>query len=367
MGMSPDLLPRAGTRQLLGTNVTNSTLGASLNASLPSALNSASLATNISTYEVNATLDASNDSEERLSPGMAILLMYTLLFLMLGAQTALFVWKKRHQKSYDLVTLFGLWLIPAIISLQLHFWRFLVIWALISAVTGYFLYSLTFPKKLDPTIPRKVYSFFLVLYRVSVFIGMTGYIMVICEMFGLGILFDLVLPKGTSFLMVWYGLYFGILGRDCAEVCSDRIGLMLGTGSRLTSTVTHCGICSNELKDTSHLGEASTAERCVQLSCKHCFHDLCIRGWTMIGKKDTCPVCLEKVDLREVYADRPWETRNLSWIQMLDAIRYMVVWNPIIFLFFSVIFHIFGPHHHHHNSALAMLSSNGTAPSLAPA
>lgn len=24
-------------------------------------------------------------------------------FLMLGAQTALFMWKKRHQKSYDLV------------------------------------------------------------------------------------------------------------------------------------------------------------------------------------------------------------------------------------------------------------------------
>jgi hypothetical protein len=54
-------------------------------------------------------------------------------------------------------------------------------------------------------------------------------------------------------------------------------------------------------------------EPCVQLSCKHCFHNLCIRGWTVVGKKDVCPVCNEKVDLRELYSDRPWETRNLTW------------------------------------------------------
>ena len=29
--------------------------------------------------------------------------------------------------------------------------------------------------------------------------------------------------------------------------------------------------------------------------------------------QDTCPTCLEKVDLRSVFADRPWETRNLTW------------------------------------------------------
>ena len=31
------------------------------------------------------------------------------------------------------------------------------------------------------------------------------------------------------------------------------------------------------------------------------------------GKKDSCPVCREKIDLRQLYGDRPWETRNLSW------------------------------------------------------
>jgi hypothetical protein len=137
----------------------------------------------------------------------------------------------------------------------------------------------------------------------------------------------------------------------------------MGSGRKLTSLANSCGICGNELQDYSHLGEEvgcsssrrapagcdrpgcqarrscaqasapspgrrrltpaaprrpparppqSNAERCVQLNCKHCFHDLCIRGWTMVGKKDTCPVCLEKVDMRMVH-DKPWDSTNLSW------------------------------------------------------
>lgn len=67
-------------------------------------------------------------------------------------------------------------------------------------------------------------------------------------------------------------------------------------------------------QDNQHLGEKlANNEKTVQLTCKHLFHDQCIRGWTLVGKKDSCPVCLEKVDLRALYADRPWDTRNLTW------------------------------------------------------
>lgn len=55
------------------------------------------------------------------------------------------------------------------------------------------------------------------------------------------------------------------------------------------------------------------SEPSVQLACKHLFHSHCIQGWTMVGKKDCCPTCMEKVDLRELYKDRPWETSNLTW------------------------------------------------------
>ena len=36
-------------------------------------------------------------------------------------------------------------------------------------------------------------------------------------------------------------------------------------------------------------------EPSFELECKHCYHENCIRGWAMVGKKDTCPMCNEKV------------------------------------------------------------------------
>eukprot|EP00195_Chlamydomonas_chlamydogama_P012155 CAMPEP_0202897870 /NCGR_PEP_ID=MMETSP1392-20130828/6528_1 /ASSEMBLY_ACC=CAM_ASM_000868 /TAXON_ID=225041 /ORGANISM="Chlamydomonas chlamydogama, Strain SAG 11-48b" /LENGTH=379 /DNA_ID=CAMNT_0049583633 /DNA_START=134 /DNA_END=1273 /DNA_ORIENTATION=- len=282
-----------------------------------------------------------------MSPFLAIVLLYGTLFLMLGAQTALFLWKRKHQHSYDLVTLIGLWLMPAIFSLQLKFWRFIMVWLVYTVVTVYLLH-MAMKRKLESTTPRKVYAWFLGVYKISKFIGVAGYILLLCEMLGLGLVMRKFIPKDLAIDLVWYGVYFGVLGRDCAEVASDRMASTMGTGRKLVAQVNNCGVCGTELKDYSHLGEENTAEEvAVQLSCKHCFHDLCIRGWTMVGKKDTCPVCLEKVDLRNLYADRPWETRNLTWIQMLDGVRYLVVWNPLIFMVLSVLYHLFAPHHAH--------------------
>lgn len=33
------------------------------------------------------------------------------------------------------------------------------------------------------------------------------------------------------------------------------------------------------------------------------FHEFCIRGWCIIGKKQTCPYCKEKVDLKKMFCN----------------------------------------------------------------
>ena len=63
--------------------------------------------------------------------------------------------------------------------------------------------------------------------------------------------------------------------------------------------------------------------------------------FNIAGKKEECPACGEKVDLRTLYANKPWETRNLSWIQMLDMFRYLLVWQPTILVGLHFILHIF--------------------------
>ena len=82
------------------------------------------------------------------------------------------------------------------------------------------------------------------------------------------------------------------------------------------------------------------------------------RGWTLIGKKDICPICGEKVDLKALYVNRPWETTNLTWqvpfdmdglqllsvlrIKMLNIARYLIVWNPLLFLALHCILYLAG-------------------------
>merc|ERR1712176_1560170 len=40
----------------------------------------------------------------------------------------------------------------------------------------------------------------------------------------------------------------------------------------------------------------------ITIVCGHRFHGFCIRGWIMIGKRDVCPICKEKVNLKGIFA-----------------------------------------------------------------
>lgn len=39
----------------------------------------------------------------------------------------------------------------------------------------------------------------------------------------------------------------------------------------------------------------------VSLTVHFRFHEFCIRGWCIVGKKQTCPYCKEKVDLKRMF------------------------------------------------------------------
>lgn len=60
-----------------------------------------------------------------------------------------------------------------------------------------------------------------------------------------------------------------------------------------------CAVCGNQLLVSEN--EAGLLEDTFKLSCNHVFHEYCIRGWCIIGKKQTCPYCKEKVDLQRLF------------------------------------------------------------------
>lgn len=67
--------------------------------------------------------------------------------------------------------------------------------------------------------------------------------------------------------------------------------------------------------------EGAGGEAIYRLECTHAFHAYCIQGWALIGKKSSCPCCLERVDLRAVAGATIWAHPSIMWGQLLDAVR----------------------------------------------
>ncbi|XP_064636124.1 E3 ubiquitin ligase Rnf121-like isoform X2 [Lineus longissimus] len=275
---------------------------------------------------------------EAMHAEMVLILITTLVV----AQVLLVQWKQRHFRSYQIVTLLGMWIIPIFFCLKFHWWRFIIIWAIFSVINGY-ISSLASRTRIAGTTPRKVYTWFVIIYKISYALGIVGYCVIMFTLFGLNLLFMIQPNVAMDFglLLLFYGLYYGVVGRDFAEVCTDKMASHIGyyttTGMptrQLEPDV--CAVCGN--KFTPHRGndyddddEEDVGEKTYRLSCNHTFHEFCIRGWCIVGKKQTCPYCKEKVDLKRMFSN-PWERPHVLYGNLLDWIRYLVAWQPVIIM-----------------------------------
>ena len=316
-----------------------------------------------------------------------------LLVVMIAGQMLIFWWKKNHYHSFQKVTLVGLFVFPYGLSIYNHWWRFVTLSTAFTCVTGYYV-KLATTVPLDTSAPRKVYVWFHRVYTGCLSLGFLGYILLMCELTGLRIImiFSHIIAEIAT-MSLFYGLYFGVLGRDVAELCSHAMNQSMGYTKKdddepqrlLPPNI--CALCGLELnKELEQLIEgqdfamverhqnrygsyhdrrglfgqnrtrlvpygardneeeraeregaftkALRPERIVKLKCGHEFHEFCVRGWSIVGKNTVCPNCGEKVDVRSVLGGAAWEKNpNLIWGQLLDALRYLIVWNPIIMLF----------------------------------
>ncbi|CAG8481555.1 5350_t:CDS:2 [Ambispora gerdemannii] len=295
-----------------------------------------------------------------------------LLLALFGFQFVILFWKQRHYRSFQAVTLVGLWLIPMYICIRAQFWRFLSIWVLYSLANFRVIY-LASRKPLDHKTPRLVYNWFSIVYKLCYAVGVTGYAILMLTFFGiLQLFYDSVEIADLGIILLSYGLYFGVLSRDFVEICTDRMASTLGYYNKDGFPRKHlraviCAVCGGSTENKEQ-------ENVHQLTCRHVFHEECIRGWCLIGKKDICPywymffvvgfyvfVCekkpniilylskipvdghysKEKVDMKE-FKTNPWDTQQQLYLSLLDGVRYLVVWQPIIFATVQVAYHIFG-------------------------
>ena len=86
---------------------------------------------------------------------------------------------------------------------------------------------------------RLVYRWFLFIHRASTVLGVVGYILMMLIFSGLIFVLksnaDYVME--VSLLLMFYGVYFGVLGRDIAEMCVDFMA-----ASMTVRDVVFCGV-----------------------------------------------------------------------------------------------------------------------------
>ncbi|XP_066217020.1 RING finger protein 175 [Saccopteryx leptura] len=259
-----------------------------------------------------------------------ILIFFSTLII---AQIVLVQWRQRHGRSYNLVTLLQMWVVPLYFTIKLYWWRFLSLWGMFSVVTSYILFKAT-RKPLSGRTPRLVYKWFLLIYKLSYTFGVVGYLAIIFTISGLHLFFKIKARDSMDFGIVslFYGLYYGIMGRDFAEICSDYMASTIGfysVGGMPTRSLSDsiCAVCGQKI--VVELDEEGLIENTYQLSCNHVFHEFCIRGWCIVGKKQTCPYCKEKVDLKRMISN-PWERTHILYGKILDWLRYLVAWQPMV-------------------------------------
>lgn len=291
--------------------------------------------------EEHRKLHELHKGHESMHAEMLIILMITMIV----AQIVLLEWKRRHFKSFQVVTSLALWLIPFIMSLRMSYWRFIVFWTLFSLITG-FVVRKALEKPLQGSTPRLVYKWFYFNYKLTYVLGIFGYFIMVAAFFGISVVFNVnpAIWMDYGLIIMYYGLYFGVLGQDIAEICASKMAAHLGyytpQGMPTRSLDKNiCAVCGNKL--LVNAGEEGIIESTFQLTCDHTFHEFCIRGWCIVGKKQTCPYCKEKVDLKRMFRN-PWEKPHVLYGQLLDWLRWFVAWGPIIMSFIQFINYVLG-------------------------
>lgn len=321
-----------------------------------------------------------------------------LVGVMVASQLGIGYWRTKHPFSYSIFALVGLWLFPAFLAFNLGYYRFLVLWTLFSSVCLRLVHLAT-RRQIHGSTPRKVYTWFLYTYKAALFIAFLGYVLTMLELLGFGYLLyalfgsanpsssplspsdaaavaggaktisDGPLPPNSGhvhghshphhhhhhpgatgfslggYLFIFYGLYFGVLGRECAAVCITRmantIGYIACEGKQPVNRLgdNKCAICDDVLY--KHLGlsnkDKEADEKVFTLPCGHAFHEFCLRGWLLVGKRDTCAYCHEKCTVKDYFGKNPWEIQNVLWSSLLDLVQYIIVFNPIIIIATQVI------------------------------
>ena len=159
---------------------------------------------------------------------MVLIIMATLVI----SQILISIWKRYHINSYNLATLLGLWLVPLILSISKHYYKFIFFWSIFS-IFNTIIVKKAFESPMNSSTPRLVYYWYQKVYDFSYGTGVVGYFIALMAFFHLPLAIGYDLDQEADILIfgvsvLFYGLYFGTLGRDFVDRLSDKMATTMG-------------------------------------------------------------------------------------------------------------------------------------------
>ncbi|KAI9563814.1 RING finger protein 121 [Daphnia sinensis] len=268
--------------------------------------------------------------EAQISEGMFVLLIFALIFVSaaLSIQVGIILWRKSHPRSFEIATFCALCVIPSITAFKLSLWWFHILWGIFFFISIIAYFKARFEKPLLPSTPGLIFCWFHFVHYSSFLFSFCG-----SMAFFFGFVGSNHWLTDVGAHVSFCGICFGLVGRDFAMHITDNLFVRPTSSTGRSLLPCHNG----HLLCCSLCGYYMSEETKCSLSCQHEFHEICVRGWYMIGKKSTCPVCWEKVDY-QLQDRNPWETPDIILQAYHDFIRWIVIYMPLLITVFSIIY-----------------------------
>jgi hypothetical protein len=133
-----------------------------------------------------------------------------------------------------------------------------------------------------------------------------------------------------------FGGFFGMTHSDLIAYLHSRVHgkKLVSKGVAAKGALHSCKLCWEELpfekRDSESHEKRDTDAMAIVLECKHGFHNACLRGWALLGKKASCPACGERsYALEQLHCSNPWEKTDEAWIGFLQAARFVFTFLPL--------------------------------------
>ncbi|EPR78069.1 hypothetical protein SLOPH_2681 [Spraguea lophii 42_110] len=236
---------------------------------------------------------------------LGILSIYGIIF-----QSLTMLWEKYHKKSCRVFFSLLIFTVPIMLCFLMK--KYFMLLLLIS-FNGIIIFVFNLIRRGRNT--KFLFDFFKILF-ILVYVGviLSQLLLIISFLFFQN-------TTDFTFKIFIFFLYLGLLAREYVEIST----LLFKTLPNLTFKENNCSICSNII-----IPNTSTT-----LTCNHIFHNSCIRGWLMVGKNHICPVCNEKVIIKNLKV-MWWEKIELFFGIFINFLRSIIAFSGVLIIWFMI-------------------------------